>query len=76
MNNNAFHRNNHLWKAKLNFLKHLVKMIDVFVRCIERNNQTIPVILRRRWEGWKAWHLAVSSSAESQRHSVIPKGSL
>lgn len=55
MNNNIFHGNSHLLKAKLNFLKHLVKMIDVFVHCIERNNQTIIVILIRRWEGQKTW---------------------
>lgn len=48
MNNNIFHGNSHLWKAKLNFLKHLVKMIDVFVHCTERNNQTITLILIRR----------------------------
>lgn len=59
---------------KLNFLKHLVKMIDIFVHCIERNNQTIIVILIRKWEGQKTWQSAADSSWERKRHSVTDQG--
>lgn len=43
----------YLMQVKLNFLQHLFKVMDVFVHCIERNNQIITVILIRRWEGQK-----------------------